>query len=45
MDWFDIVNRYYKAGFYTNEEVQVFVEKGKITAEQYYEITKESYVA
>jgi uncharacterized XkdX family phage protein len=43
MNWFDIINRYYKAGFYTNEQVRQFVSLGKITEQQYEEITGESY--
>ncbi|MFS0822183.1 XkdX family protein [Bacillus sp. 1P02SD] len=45
MNWFDIVNRYYHAGFYTKEQVKVFVVQEKITVEQYEEITGEPYIA
>lgn len=45
MDWFKTVSWYYKDGFYTNEQVKMFVEKSKITAEQYQEITGEPYTA
>lgn len=39
MDWFAIVKRYYSAGYYTADNVQVFVSAKKITAEQAEEIT------
>ena len=41
MDYYDIVTRYYKAGYYDNEDVKVFVTRGKISTEQYQEITGE----
>jgi uncharacterized XkdX family phage protein len=43
MDWFTIVKRHYDAGRYTPEQVAVFVEAGKITPEQYEQITGEPY--
>jgi uncharacterized XkdX family phage protein len=45
MDWYGIVKRNYDAGFYTKGQVKVFVEKEKITPEQYEQITGEPYVA
>lgn len=45
MDWYKVVKTYYDAGYYTPEQVAVFVEKGKITAEQYKEITGLDYAA
>lgn len=44
MDWFEKVKRYYEKGIYKNEQVKVFVEGNKITAEQYKEITGEDYI-
>jgi uncharacterized XkdX family phage protein len=44
MDWYGIVKRYYDAGFYTKDQVKVFVQNGKITPQQYEEITGEPYV-
>ena len=41
---YKIVKRYYDKGIYTKEDVAVFVKAGKITAEQYEEITGEEYV-
>ena len=38
---FKIVKRYYDKGIYSKENVAVFVMSGKITAEQYKEITGE----
>ena len=43
MDWFAIAKYYYGRGIYTKEQVAVFVEKGKITAEQYEEIVGEPF--
>lgn len=44
MNWFEKVKKYYKAGYYTNEQVKVFVVGEKITKEQYKEITGIDYV-
>lgn len=38
-----IVKRYYDKGFYSNEDVAKFVAAGKITAEEYEQITGEPY--
>lgn len=43
MNWFDIVSRYYKAGFYTKEQVKVFADNGKISTSQYEQITGDPY--
>jgi len=43
MDWYTIVRRHYDAGRYTNNDVKVFVQAGKITPEQYKQITGEEY--
>lgn len=40
---YKIVKRYFDKGIYTIENVAVFVRAGKITAEQYKEITGEPY--
>jgi uncharacterized XkdX family phage protein len=45
MDWFNVIKDYYDNGFYTKEQVAVFVVKGKITPEQYQEITGDPYTA
>jgi uncharacterized XkdX family phage protein len=45
MNWFSLVQRYYNAGYYTKEQVAVFVTSGKITPEQYQQITGDPYVA
>lgn len=45
MDWFKTISNFYIAGYYTNDQVKVFVVKGKITAEQYLTITGIDYVA
>ena len=45
MDYYTIVKRYYERGYYTTDDVKVFVEAKKITPEQYEEITGDEYVA
>lgn len=45
MNWFQVVKRHYDAGRYDEEAVAVFVQAGKITAEQYEDITGEPYSA
>jgi len=45
MDWLKIVTSYYKAGYYTPEQVEIFVVKEKITASQFQQITGQVYVA
>lgn len=45
MDWFNIVKGYYDGGFYTADDCKVFVSKGKITADEYQQITGEAYIA
>ena len=40
---FKIVKRYYDKGIYTKENIATFVKAGKITAEQYEEITGDVY--
>lgn len=43
MNWYEKIKRYYDLGKYTNEQVKVFVIGGKISPEQYEEITKVKY--
>jgi len=43
MNWFEIVKRHYDAGRYTEAQVAVFVQAGKITPEQYQTITGSEY--
>ena len=40
---FEKVKRFYEMGLYSVENVAVFVEKGKLTAEQFEEITGQTY--
>ncbi len=40
---YERIKKYYKKGFYTKEQVAMFVEKGVITPEQYEEIIGEQY--
>lgn len=42
---YKIVKRYYDKGIYTKENVAVFVTAGKITPQQYKEITGGEYAA
>lgn len=45
MDFYRICLDAYRDGHYDNRKVGIFVEKGKITAAQYKEITNQEYVA
>ena len=45
MDWFEKIKRYFDGGYYTIEEVKIFVKAGKITESQFTEITGEVYTA
>lgn len=40
---YKIVKRYYDKGIYSKENVATFVRAGKITVEQYKEITGDTY--
>ena len=42
-NWFDRIKKYYDAGLWTAKMVGNAVVKGKITAEQYKEITGDDY--
>lgn len=42
---FNIVKRFYDRGIYSAENVAVFVRSGKITSQQYTEITGEEYIS
>lgn len=41
---FKIVKRYYDKGIYTKEDVKTFVKAGKLTADEYKEITGDDYI-
>ncbi len=41
--WFNSVKVYYLKGFYTNEDIKIFVIADMITETQYKEITSEGY--
>jgi uncharacterized XkdX family phage protein len=43
MDWFNVVKGYYDDGYYTKDNVKMFVEKAKITEIEYEQITGEAY--
>jgi len=43
MDWVSFAKYYFDRGIYTKDDVAVFVQKGKITPQQYEEITGEVY--
>lgn len=43
MNWYTIVKRHYDAGRYSIEHVAVFVQAGKITPEQYEDLTGSKY--
>ncbi|MRB24031.1 XkdX family protein [Bacillus thuringiensis] len=44
LDFYALAKRYYAKGFYSYEDVGVFVQAKKITPEQYKEITNLDYV-
>lgn len=41
---YKVVKRYYDKGIYSDEDVAKFVRAGKITPEEYKDITGEEYV-
>jgi uncharacterized XkdX family phage protein len=43
MDWFRTVLDFFKAGYYTVDQVKIFVAKNKITEEQFKIITGQNY--
>ncbi|MCM3316191.1 XkdX family protein [Rummeliibacillus stabekisii] len=45
MDWFRTVSDFYKSGYYTDDQVKIFVVKGKITSQQFQKITDQEYLA
>jgi uncharacterized XkdX family phage protein len=45
LGYYSLVKRYYDLGYYTKYDVKVFVQAGKITPQQYEEITGEPYAA
>ncbi|MCM3316709.1 XkdX family protein [Rummeliibacillus stabekisii] len=45
MDWFRTVSDFYNLGYYTDDQVKVFVAKNKITSGQFQTITGQPYLA
>lgn len=45
MDWFKTIDNFYVGRQYDKDDVKVFVEKNKITPEEYKKITGEEYTA
>ncbi len=45
MDWFKTVKGYFDSKLYNLEQVKVFVQREKITEEQYTDITGQEYTA
>lgn len=43
MNWFEKIKRYYDLGKYTVKQVKVFVVTGKITEEEFTQITGQEY--
>ena len=41
--WFEKIKKYYQDGLWTKAMVRNAVIKGKITADEYYQITGEAY--
>ncbi|MGP9042091.1 XkdX family protein [Cytobacillus kochii] len=44
MVWFNAIKGYYTEGFYSNDDVKIFVQAAWITADQYKQITGVNYV-
>lgn len=42
---YNLVKRFFDKGLYSNDNVKTFVRAGKITADQYQEITGEVFAA
>lgn len=45
MGWFKIISDFYYAKLYTIDQVKVFVAKGKITEDEFQQITGQAYTA
>ncbi|HBG8470978.1 TPA: XkdX family protein [Clostridioides difficile] len=45
MNWYKIITDFYNNSNWTKEQVKTAVEKNKITASEYKEITGEDYIA
>ncbi|WP_297422074.1 XkdX family protein [Clostridium sp.] len=45
MDWYNFCKTNFNLGIATLDNLKIYVAKGKITAEQYKEITRADYVA
>lgn len=43
MDWAKTISGFYKDGYYTVDNIKIFVEKGKITAADFKNITGQDY--
>lgn len=43
MNWFETVKRYHDLGFYSAENVKLFVDGGKLSEEEYKAITGVDY--
>lgn len=44
MNWYSLVQRYYNLGYYTVDQVKVFVVANKITEAEFTQITGQPYV-
>lgn len=43
MNWYEKIKKYYNAGYYTTQQMRLFVDAKKITKEEYKEITGQDY--
>ncbi|WP_373599413.1 XkdX family protein [Paraclostridium bifermentans] len=41
--WYNTIKRYFEMGFYTDDDMRVFVQAEKITVEQFEEIVGSNY--
>lgn len=43
MNWFDMIERYYELKIYSDEDIKIFVQAGRITEDEFKKITGSEY--